>query len=69
MVTDWVVATVEVEAVKVAVDTPAATVTEAGTLTAPLLLETETTAELDAGPDSVTVQALEVPPGTAAGEH
>jgi hypothetical protein len=70
MVTDWLVATVEVEAVKVAEEDPAATVTDEGSLTALLLSDSATTPPpAGAGPDSVTVQLLDAPPCTVAGEH
>ena len=54
--------------VKVAVVLPAATVTEAGTVAAALLLESETdTPPVGAAPLNVTVPVDEVPPVTLVG--
>jgi hypothetical protein len=66
--TDRLVDTEEVDAVKVADEEPAGTATEAGTLTVVLLEEIPTDAPPDgAGPESVTVQVLLLPPATVAG--
>ena len=56
-----------VVAVNVAVDWPAVTVAEAGTVTAPLLLASVTVALAKAALVSVTVPVEEVPPITDAG--
>ena len=62
--------TAEVDALKVVEEDPAGTVTDAGTVIAPLLLETAVTAPpVAAGAESVTVQLLETPPVTAVGVH
>jgi hypothetical protein len=63
-------ATVEVVAVKFAKEDPAATMTDAGTLTAGLLLERATAAPpMGAQPDNVTVHVLGNPPRSVAGEQ
>ena len=69
IVTAVVAATGLVVAVNVAVVAPAATVTDAGTWAAAVLLEVNVTTAppVGAGPLSVTVPVEEVPPGTVAG--
>ena len=68
--TDCVDVTTEVEAVNGADEEPAGIVTEAGNVTTMLLSERLTIAPPEgAGPERVTVQVLEVPPVTVAGEH
>ena len=68
--TDWYVVTLDVEAVKAAEDDPAATVTDAGTDATAFERDKATaTPPAGAGPDSVSVHVLEVPPGTVAGAH
>ena len=66
----WFVATAEVETVNVAVELPAVTVTEAGTVAAAVLsLESETVVS-DAGAlESVTVPLDVLPPSTDVGER
>ena len=55
---------------KVAEADPAGTVTDTGTVTISLVVDTPTTTPPEgAGLDSATVQALEPPPGTVKGEH
>jgi hypothetical protein len=69
-VTDWLDATVPAVAVKLAVVEPAATVTEAGTVSAVLLSETATLEPpVGAACDSVTVQVALPPETTVAGVH
>jgi hypothetical protein len=68
--TDCVDVTTEVEAVNGAEEEPAGIVTEAGKVTTILLSERVTTAPPEgAAPESATVQVLELPPVTTAGEH
>jgi hypothetical protein len=68
--TERVADTAEVDAVNVADEDPAATVTEAGVVTTILLSDRLMTAPpKGAAPDSVTEQVLELPPITVAGKH
>jgi hypothetical protein len=67
---DWLVDTEEVDAVNVADETPAGTITDKGTLTAGLLDEVPTEAPPDgAGAERVIVQLLGLPPTTVPGTH
>jgi hypothetical protein len=69
-VTDWLLATLEVAALKVVEEDPPGIVVEMGTVTAALLLDRAMTAPpAGAGPESVTVQVLGVPPWTIAELH
>ena len=69
-VTVWLAATVPEEAVKPPFDTPAAIVTDAGTVSAALLSDTATvTPPAGAACDKVTVQPVLPPDATVAGEH
>ena len=68
-VADWSEETVPAVAVKVADVDPAATVTDDGTVNAALLLDIVTAALVVAAVDRVTVQPLDAPELTFAGEH
>jgi hypothetical protein len=69
-VAPWFDVTEPAEALKVAVVAPAATLIDAGTESAPLLLESATAAPPDgAADDSVTVHVEDAPDAMLAGEH
>jgi hypothetical protein len=68
--TDRVTETAEVDAINVVDKDPAGTVTDAGRVTTILLsVRLMTAPPKGAAPESVTVQVLESPPITVAGEH
>ena len=68
--TDRVTETAVVDAINVVDEDPAGTVTDAGRVTTILLsVRLMTAPPKGAAPESVTVQVLESPPITVAGEH
>ena len=69
IVTDWLEVTAAAETVKVAVEEPLATATEAGVVSAALLSERATERPEGAAWERVTVQVAEALEATVVGEH